>query len=122
MAKFDSVKAFDGYKAPTKKSPTTILVGMGTCGIAAGASKVKKKLEEQIAAKGLTGVEIKSVGCLGLCFSEPNIEVLVDGMPQVLYGKVDEDMAVKIVDSHLLNKTVLDENIIDKPYIDIINQ
>ena len=54
---------------------TTVLVGMGTCGIAAGAAAVFQTLQNAIAAKGLTNVALKPTGCLGLCFSEPTVEV-----------------------------------------------
>lgn len=119
MPKFKKVEDFNNYVVKESESKIKILIGMGTCGIAAGAKKVKKAIEDELKNKNLTDVEIKQVGCLGLCYSEPNVEVIVEDMPNVLYGKVNEDIAREIVKSHIVYKTILETNIIDKPYIDV---
>lgn len=120
MKKFTKIPDIINYSAPeTGNKKIQILVGMGTCGIAAGAQKVFEVLEQEISNKGLTDIEIKPVGCLGLCFSEPNIEIFVEGMPPVLYGKIDEDLARQLINQHVIRKVILDTNIYDKPFIDI---
>lgn len=119
MAKFNKIDDFNNYKVKLSNKKIKILIGMGTCGIAAGAKKVMKVIEEELKSKNLLDVEIKQVGCLGLCYSEPNVEVLVEDMPSVLYGKVNEDLAKEIVRSHIVHKSILETNIVDKPYIDV---
>jgi len=119
MVKFNTVEDFKKYKPIVKKTKISLLIGMGTCGIAAGAKKVQAIFETEIQDRNLKDIEVKQVGCLGLCFSEPNVEVIVDGMPSVLYSKVDEEMAKEIISSHVMHKSILEKNIVDKPYIDI---
>ena len=63
-----------------------VIVGMGTCGIAAGAKDTFTALVDSINEKGLTNVLIRQTGCMGLCHSEPTVEVVVPGMPAVIYG------------------------------------
>ena len=62
-----------------------VIVGMGTCGIAAGAKDTFTALVNSINEKGLTNVLIRQTGCMGLCHSEPTVEVVVPGMPTVIY-------------------------------------
>ena len=92
---------------------------MGSCGIAAGADKVYNKFKDEISVRDLNDIEIKKVGCLGLCFSEPNVEIKIPGLPDVLYGKVDEKFTIRIIEEHILENRVINHNIFDKPYIDI---
>lgn len=120
MKKFKQITDIMNYSTPkTSDTKIQILVGMGTCGIAAGAQKVFNVLEQEINNKGLTNIEVKPVGCLGLCFSEPNIEIIAEGMPPVLYGKISEDLARQLINQHVIRKVILDTNIYDKPFIDI---
>ena len=118
--KFDSIKSFKAYQSPEKNVQYRILVGMGSCGIAAGANKVFKVIENEINKRGLKNIEILPVGCLGLCFSEPNVEVIVPDLPDILYGKVDEKFAERIIEQHVLHKNIINENIFDKPIIDVL--
>lgn len=119
MPKFKKIDDLKNYKANADLDKTKILVGMGTCGIAAGADKVLKKFKDQVKMLAMKNVEVKQVGCLGLCFSEPNVEVIKEGMPDVLYGKVDLKFTIKIIEEHIINSTIINENIYDKPYINI---
>jgi NADP-reducing hydrogenase subunit HndB len=59
---------------------------------------------------------------MGLCHSEPTIEVIVPGMPAVIYGNVDENVVKDIIQKHLIGKQLLSGHILDKPAIDIINK
>ena len=97
-----------------------VVVGMGTCGIAAGAKDTFSALVESINEKGLTNVLIRQTGCMGLCHSEPTVEVIVPGMPAVIYGNVDAATAREIVDQHIIGRQLLDSHICDRPSIDII--
>jgi NADP-reducing hydrogenase subunit HndB len=101
---------------------TRILVGMATCGIAAGAEETMKAFQEHIEKMGLVNVEVKPTGCIGKCSVEPTVEVQVPGMPTVIYGRVTPDTARKILEKHVAQKILLNEAIQDKPAIDIIKE
>ena len=97
-----------------------VIVGMGTCGIAAGAKDTFTALMDAITEKGLTNVLIRQTGCMGLCHSEPTVEVIVPGMPAVIYGNVDAATAKAVVEKHIVGHELIDEKILDRPSIDII--
>jgi NADH-quinone oxidoreductase subunit F len=87
-----------------------VKVGLGSCGIAAGGRKVLKALQDE-AKKYNLDVEIEETGCIGMCFYEPIVDI-VDGEETYSYGFVDENIAKKIIDSHVKDGEVLEENII----------
>ena len=97
-----------------------VIVGMGTCGIAAGAKDTFGALVDALAEKNLTNVLVRQTGCMGLCHSEPTVEVVVPGMPTVIYGHVDAATAKDIVDKHIVGKQLIEGKILDKPSIDIV--
>ena len=99
---------------------TQIIVGMGTCGIAAGAKETFDVFVEELNRAGLQNVAIRQTGCMGLCHSEPTVEVVVPGMPTVVYGKVDSETARKIVTQHVCRKLMVNDHIFDKPAADIV--
>jgi len=98
-----------------------VIVGMGTCGIAAGAKATLdaflKALDEN---KLVESVIVRQTGCMGLCHSEPTVEVVVPEMPAVIYGRVDAEVAKKIVVEHIVGRRLLENQILDKPAADII--
>ena len=97
-----------------------VIVGMGTCGIAAGAKDTFTALVDTLTEKGLTNVLIRQTGCMGLCHSEPTVEVVVPGMPTVIYGNVDAATAKSLVEKHIVGHQLIDDKILDRPSIDII--
>lgn len=97
-----------------------VVIGMGTCGIAAGAKTVFDAFLDEMEKAGVSDVTIKQTGCMGLCFSEPTVEVICDDMPRVVYGNVDEKTARRIVREHLQGKALVSDHIFDKPSVDII--
>ena len=97
-----------------------VIVGMGTCGIAAGAKDAFSALIDAINEKGLTNVLIRQTGCMGLCHSEPTVEVIMPEMPAIIYGNVDAATAKEIVEKHIVGKALIDSKICDRPSIDII--
>jgi NADP-reducing hydrogenase subunit HndB len=100
-----------------------IIVGMGTCGIAAGAKQTFDALVDSIEKHGLSNqVIIRQTGCMGLCYVEPTIEVVVPGMPAVIYGKMTSDTADELVVKHLVDHTLLDNHIFDRPAADIVKK
>ena len=99
-----------------------VIVGMGTCGIAAGAKDTFTALVDTLAEKGMTNVLIRQTGCMGLCHAEPTVEVLVPGMPTVIYGHVDVATANAIVEKHIVGKELIGDKILEKPSVDIIKE
>ena len=97
-----------------------IIVGMGTCGIAAGAKETFDAILDELDKHDISNVALKQTGCMGLCHSEPTAEVLVPGMPPVIYGNVDAKTGRKLVNQHIIGKRLLDDHIYDKPAADII--
>ena len=97
-----------------------VIVGMGTCGIAAGAKDTFSALVEAINSRGLTNVLIRQTGCMGLCHSEPTVEVVAPGMPTVIYGHVDAATARDVVEKHIVGHALINDKILDRPSIDII--
>ncbi len=91
-----------------KKQNNWIRVGMSTCGIAAGAEGVYTELEEEIAKRGLT-ITLKKCGCLGMCYAEPLVEVAVEGLPTVIYGKVNKAIAHRIIEEHVCEKRIISD-------------
>ena len=80
-----------------------IVVGMATCGIAAGARPVLKAFTEEIEKRHLGHVAVVQTGCIGMCQFEPIVEVIAPGKEKVTYGKVTPEMVAKIVTDHLVN-------------------
>jgi NADP-reducing hydrogenase subunit HndB len=100
-----------------------VIVGMGTCGIAAGAKRTFDAIVEAVNAAGLGDrVIIRQTGCMGLCYVEPTVEVEAPCMPTVIYGKMTEGVAKELVTKHLVEKKLLDDHIFDRPAADIMKQ
>ena len=98
-----------------------IIVGMGTCGIAAGAKQTFDAIVASIQKHGIEDkIIIRQTGCMGLCYVEPTVEVAVPGMPTVIYGKMTSDAAEELVAKHLIERSLLDNHILDRPAADII--
>ena len=95
-----------------KENPNAarVLVGMATCGIAAGARPVLNAFTEEIAKRGLTdSVTVTQTGCIGICQYEPVVEIEIPGEEKVTYVKVAPEMVPRIVSDHLVNHNVVSE-------------
>ena len=86
-----------------------VMVGMATCGIAAGARPVLNAFVEEIAKRGLKDVTVTQTGCIGICQYEPVVEVEIPGEEKVTYVKMTPEKAVKVVNDHLVNHNVITE-------------
>ncbi len=87
-----------------------VMVGMATCGIAAGARPVLNAFTEEIAKRGLTqDITVTQTGCIGICQYEPVVEVEIPGEEKVTYVKVAPEMVPRIVNDHLVNHNVVTE-------------
>ncbi len=82
---------------------TRIVVGMATCGIAAGARPVLNALVEEVAKRDLGDrVTVTQTGCIGMCRYEPIVEVFENDKERVTYVKVTADMAREIIEKHIV--------------------
>ncbi len=88
---------------------TRIVVGMATCGIAAGARPIMAKFVEETAKRNLTNVTVAQTGCIGMCRFEPIAEVLVPGKEKVTYVQLTEEKVARIVADHIVNGTPVAE-------------
>jgi NADH-quinone oxidoreductase subunit F len=78
---------------------TQVIVGLGSCGVAAGANKTYEKIKALNEAEKL-GFELKKTSCVGMCYREPLVEI-IDETGNYLYGEVDETRAIEIIDKHI---------------------
>ncbi len=86
-----------------------IVVGMATCGIAAGARPVMNALLTEVNKRGLAGVTVTQTGCIGMCRLEPIVEVFMPGEEKVTYVKMTEEKAARVVAEHIVNKKAVAE-------------
>ncbi len=86
-----------------------IVVGMATCGIAAGARPVLTQFTEEVAKRGVSNVTVAQTGCIGICQFEPVVEIHEGGKEKVTYVKVTPEMVEKIVREHIINGSPVSE-------------
>ena len=88
---------------------TRVVVGMATCGIAAGARPVLTTIVDEVAKRGLQNVMVTQTGCIGICQFEPVVEVVEPGKDKITYVKMTPEKAVRMVNDHLVNGNVVTE-------------
>ncbi|HBL82393.1 MULTISPECIES: (2Fe-2S) ferredoxin domain-containing protein [Congzhengia] len=93
----------------TDEDTIRIVVGMATCGIAAGARPVLSALVDEVGKRGLSHVTVAQTGCIGMCRLEPIVEVLEPGKDRVTYVKMTEEKAKKVIAEHIVNGNVVTE-------------
>ena len=86
-----------------------VVIGMATCGIAAGARPVMSAFLEEANKRNLSNVVIEQTGCIGLCRLEPIVEVYVPGQEKVTYIKMTAEKVAKVVSDHIVNGSVVKE-------------
>jgi len=86
-----------------------VVVGMATCGIAAGARPVLNAISEEIARRELHHVTVSQTGCIGLCQYEPIVEVFMPGKEKVTYIKMDAEKAARVIGEHVVGGTPIAE-------------
>ncbi|MCG2769928.1 MAG: (2Fe-2S) ferredoxin domain-containing protein [Chloroflexota bacterium] len=87
---------------------TTITVGMGTCGIAAGARETMRAILEELEKREIEA-HVTTTGCIGMCVKEPLVDIEQAGMPRVTYGNVHPNMVARLIEEHLNNGNVVEE-------------
>lgn len=84
-----------------------VVVGMATCGIAAGARPVLTAFSDAVQQKGLKNISVIQTGCVGLCQFEPIVEVISAGNEKVTYVKMTAEKAAEVVEQHLIRGQVV---------------
>lgn len=86
-----------------------VVVGMATCGIAAGARPVLNAFLKEIEDRRLSNVVCTQTGCIGICRYEPVVEITTPDGVKTTYVKMDEDKVAKVVTEHIVNNKVVQE-------------
>ena len=86
-----------------KADVTRVVIGMATCGIAAGARPVMLSFMDEIQKRQLSHVTVSQTGCVGMCRLEPMVDVIVPGKEKVTYVHVKPEMVPRIVAEHIVN-------------------
>ena len=88
---------------------TRIVVGMATCGIAAGARPVMLEFVEELKRRGIENVTVAQTGCIGMCRLEPMVEVYTKDQEKVTYVHMTPDKVAKVVTEHIINGRPVEE-------------
>jgi NADH-quinone oxidoreductase subunit E len=121
MPRLQSVQSLQKLRETAQKkiearsqTGTTITVGMGSCGIAAGARETLRAIQEELERRGLAA-DVVTVGCVSLCASEPLVTVEQAGMPRITYGNVSPAMVPRLIEEHLVKGRVVGEWMAPEP-------
>ncbi len=107
-------------KANNPESHVQVKVSMSTCGIASGAKHTMEIMIEEFDRRKIDAI-VTQTGCMGYCFAEPTIEVTKPGSDPIIFGYVNEEKAIEIVEKYIQNN-VLVEGIIPVNYQSIDNK
>lgn len=102
-------KTWDKVNPGLDRKFPRIVVGMATCGIAAGAKPVLSAILDEINTLGIDNIEVAQTGCIGICKLEPVVEVYIPGKDKVTYVKMNATRARRMVREHLKDGSVIDE-------------
>lgn len=102
-------KTLDSINIRKDRTGTRVVVGMATCGIAAGARPVLISIMDEVKKNNLADVVVAQTGCIGMCRFEPMVEVYKPGEEKITYVKVTAAKAMRIVNEHVMQGKVVDE-------------
>ncbi len=88
---------------------TRVVVGMATCGIAAGARPVMLAFMDEISKRGLSHVTVSQTGCIGMCRLEPMVDVIEPGKEKVTYVHMTPEKVGRVVAEHIVNGRPVEE-------------
>lgn len=91
-----------------------IIIGLGTCGIAAGGRAVMQAVMEELDKRGIKDVSVETTGCIGMCQNEPLLDVIRGGEARITYGNVLPSDVSRIVSDHLVNGTIVQDKVIGR--------
>ena len=119
MPKVTSVEELRRLRQAVKESlaaqdgaATRVIVGMGTCGIAAGAREVMEAMQEGLTRRVIAAA-VSTVGCIGMCVQEPLVDI-AQGDRRVTYGRVTPDMVPTLIEEHLIKGHIVSEWVVAK--------
>jgi NADH-quinone oxidoreductase subunit F len=95
-------KAIEEWQTLWSSDKPLILVGLATCGMAAGANAVLKAIEDELARQNIQA-NVIPVGCIGLCYLEPIVDIVKPGRPRISYCQVTPEKAIKLIEDYLVN-------------------
>lgn len=87
---------------------TKIIIGMGTCGIAAGARETMHAILEELEKREIEA-HVTTVGCIGMCIKEPLVDIEQAGKPRITYANVSPEMVPRLIDEHLVKGSIVEE-------------
>jgi NADH-quinone oxidoreductase subunit F len=94
-------RAISRWQAMQESQKPRILIGTGTCGVAAGAESILNTLRQELDRHNIAA-DIMQVGCIGLCYAEPLVEIIKPGKPSVFYGNLTPELTTEIVRDYLV--------------------
>ena len=97
--------------ARNSKGKTKIVIGMGTCGIAAGAREVLQAVLQEIEKRNLD-VVVSQTGCIGMCEKEPLLDVQLPGKDRITYGNVTKEDVQRIIVEHVINGNIVEDLVV----------
>jgi NADP-reducing hydrogenase subunit HndB len=102
-------KTLEQISLRSQKDSLRIVVGMATCGIAAGARPVMNAFVEELNKRNIHNVSVTMTGCIGVCRLEPIVEVYKPGEEKVTYVKMTPEKAVRVIREHVMLNRVVNE-------------
>ncbi|WBW95748.1 (2Fe-2S) ferredoxin domain-containing protein [Oceanirhabdus sp. W0125-5] len=102
-------KTFGNVNQRRDRETTRIVVGMATCGIAAGARPVLLAIMDEIEKLGLDNVTVAQTGCIGACKLEPIVEVIMPGKEKITYVEMTDEKARRVVKEHIKDGNIVSE-------------
>lgn len=105
----DRVKNTVNVRENSGEAETRIVVGMATCGIAAGARPVLNAFTEEVAKRELKNVMVTQTGCIGICKYEPVVEVYTPNGEKTTYVHMTAEKVARVVNDHVVNGNVVTE-------------
>ncbi|MDU4962031.1 MAG: (2Fe-2S) ferredoxin domain-containing protein [Sporomusaceae bacterium] len=91
-----------------------VIIGLGTCGIAAGAREVMAAVLDEIARRRLADVTVTQTGCIGMCEKEVLVDVVRPGEPRITYGRVTAVDVPVIIAEHVVNGRIVEKLVVGK--------
>jgi len=95
-------QAISEWEALQQSKKPRIYVGTATCGRAAGALAVLEAIDQELSRLGIDAI-VMHVGCIGLCYAEPLVDIIKPGRPRICYGSVDPKMITQLFEDYIIN-------------------
>ncbi len=95
------------------QTSTRIIIGMGTCGIAAGAREIMHAILKELEQRKIEA-NVETTSCIGMCVKEPLVDIEQGGMTRVTYGNIKVDMVPRLIEEHLVKGKIVQEWVIGR--------